>query len=216
MYESIWLKSNSVTEGGESSHDSATLCTRHQAYKLRQVQSSNSLLVIRPHLAQGSAEEGESGLLTIAECVSTLELVPSNLSAIDLLCNTLPLYKIEKDVSDLEVREPRNKDQVLNQLVVPQDEAHLAWKALCAFEVQEQSWRPDVTVLVQVWKSVMTAIDLRSLDPEQPLLFTALDPTVEEDGFPTSLLEAILSRIGGVSIDETSSEKGNRASHLRP
>lgn len=87
------------------------LCTPTQTYRIRQVQSSNSLHILRPSLGQISradikvveAEAGESGTLNlpneavtaIAKCGSTLELhvPPGGFSAIPFLEKSLGLYE---------------------------------------------------------------------------------------------------------------------------
>ncbi|KAJ5159743.1 uncharacterized protein N7482_006747 [Penicillium canariense] len=86
------------------------LCTPTQTYRIRQVQSSNSLHILRPSLGQISqadikvveAEAGESGALklpdeavtAIAKCGSTLELhvPPTGFSAVPFLEKSLRLY----------------------------------------------------------------------------------------------------------------------------
>ncbi|CEJ58283.1 hypothetical protein PMG11_06947 [Penicillium brasilianum] len=87
------------------------LCTPTQTYRIRQVQSSNSLHILRPSLGQISRadikvveeEAGESGTLNlpneavtaIAKCGSTLELhvPPGGFSAIPFLEKSLGLYE---------------------------------------------------------------------------------------------------------------------------
>lgn len=93
-----------------SAQEYVNLCTPTQTYRIRQVQSSNSLHVLRPGLGHISRadikvveeEAGESGALNlpdeavtaIAKCGSTLELhiPPGGFSAVPFLEKSLGLY----------------------------------------------------------------------------------------------------------------------------
>lgn len=101
-----------------SAQDYVNLCTPTQTYRLRQVQSSNSLHILRPSHGQISKadikvvveEPGESGALkipdeavtTIAKCSSTLELhvPPGGFSAVPFLEKALRLYDRRSDADD--------------------------------------------------------------------------------------------------------------------
>ncbi|CAG8052757.1 unnamed protein product [Penicillium nalgiovense] len=97
-----------------TAHDYVNLCTPTQTYRIRQVQSSNSLHVLRPSRGEISQadikvveEAGESGALNlpdeavtaIAKCSSTLELhiPPGGFSAIPFLEKSLRLYDRRSD-----------------------------------------------------------------------------------------------------------------------
>lgn len=93
-----------------SAQEYVNLCTPSQTYRIRQVQSSNSLHILRPSLGHISRadikvveeEAGESGALNlpdeavtaIAKCGSTLELhiPPGGFSAVPFLEKSLGLY----------------------------------------------------------------------------------------------------------------------------
>lgn len=94
-----------------SAPEYVNLCTPTQTYRIRQVQSSNSLHILRPSLGQISkadikvveGEAGETGTLNlpdeavtaIAKCGSTLELhvPPAGFSAVPFLEKSLGLYE---------------------------------------------------------------------------------------------------------------------------
>lgn len=98
-----------------TAHDYVNLCTPTQTYRIRQVQSSNSLHILRPSRGEISQadikvveeEAGESGALNlpdeavtaIAKCSSTLELhvPPGGFSAILFLEKSLRLYDRRSD-----------------------------------------------------------------------------------------------------------------------
>ncbi|CAG8903705.1 unnamed protein product [Penicillium egyptiacum] len=98
-----------------TTHDYVNLCTPIQTYRIRQVQSSNSLHILRPSRGEISQadikvveeEPGESGALNLpdeavtalAKCSSTLELhvPPGGFSAIPFLEKSLRLYDRRSD-----------------------------------------------------------------------------------------------------------------------
>ncbi|OGE47499.1 hypothetical protein PENARI_c042G09096 [Penicillium arizonense] len=98
-----------------SAQDYVNLCTPTQTYRIRQVQSSNSIHILRPSNGEISKadikvveeEAGDEGTLnlpdeavtTIAKCSSTLELhiPPGGFSAIPFLEKSLRLYDRRSD-----------------------------------------------------------------------------------------------------------------------
>ena len=106
--ESLWLKSAespSADVDSKQSRPNAVLCTDDSTYQLRQVQSSNSILILQPSESRGSDNEIPSpSLSAIAQCTATLELIASDTAASvalisRLLRQSLPLYNgIDTDV----------------------------------------------------------------------------------------------------------------------
>ena len=106
--ESLWLKSAEYPSADvdfKLSRPNAVLCTDDSTYQLRQVQSSNSILILQPSENCSSDNEIFSpGLSAIAQCTATLELIPSDTAASvalisRLLRQSLPLYTgIDTDV----------------------------------------------------------------------------------------------------------------------
>ncbi|KAJ5782600.1 hypothetical protein N7457_004374 [Penicillium paradoxum] len=97
-----------------TAHDYVNLCTPTQTFRIRQVQSSNSLHILRPsrgEISQADIKvvepEAETGALNlpdeavtaIAKCSSTLELhtPPGGFSAVPFLEKTLRLYDRRSD-----------------------------------------------------------------------------------------------------------------------
>ncbi len=85
MPESLCLKSAESPNANDQSKQpglSAVLCTDDHTFQLRQVQSSNSVFVLQP--SESHRDDNKfpaSSLLAIAQCTSTLELVPSDSAA---------------------------------------------------------------------------------------------------------------------------------------
>ncbi len=108
MPESLCLKSAESPNANDQSKQpglSAVLCTDDHTFQLRQVQSSNSVFVLQP--SESHRDDNKfpaSSLLAIAQCTSTLELVPSDSAASfasvsRLLKTSLPPYNgIDTDV----------------------------------------------------------------------------------------------------------------------
>ena len=101
MTESLWLKSaeSPNAHNSEQPIPSAVLCTDDRTYQLRQVQSSNSVFILQPsESSRGNDSIPSQSLLAIAQCTSTLELIPSDTAASfalasQLLRKTLRSYK---------------------------------------------------------------------------------------------------------------------------
>lgn len=116
-----------------SAQEYVNLCTRTQTYRIRQVQSSNSIHILRPSLGQISRadikvveeEAGESGALNlpdeavtaIAKCGSTLELhIPAGgFSAVTFLEKSLGLFdrRAGDEDGDIEMDQSSSRKGVL-------------------------------------------------------------------------------------------------------
>lgn len=115
-----------------SAQEYVNLCTPSQTYRIRQVQSSNSLHILRPSLGHISRadikvveeEAGETGALNlpdeavtaIAKCGSTLELhiPPGGFSAVPFLEKSLGLYdrRTGDDDGDIAMDEPSGRNNL--------------------------------------------------------------------------------------------------------
>ena len=79
--ESLRLKSAESSNADDSKQPSpsAVLCTNDHTYHLRQVQSSNSVFILQPSESYHADDRPPSqNLLAIAQCTSTLELIPTD------------------------------------------------------------------------------------------------------------------------------------------
>ncbi|KAI9873442.1 MAG: hypothetical protein M1830_000409, partial [Pleopsidium flavum] len=92
---------SSAATGPPASH--AVLTTQNQTFQLRQVQSSNSIFLLQPHMvcnAGADAFVAASNLSVIAQCKATLELTSIATSPVPYLEELLPLYKGSQDQVD--------------------------------------------------------------------------------------------------------------------
>ena len=69
------------------------------------------------------------------------------------------------------------------------------------FEEEDQLWIPTDSVLAGVWKSIVYAATMRSVDLGNGFDIAAFSGTVEEDGFPLTLYKAVLARLGSGDAD---------------
>ncbi|CAG7957245.1 unnamed protein product [Penicillium salamii] len=208
-----------------AAQDYVNLCTATQTYRIRQVQSSNSIHVLRPSHGEISqadikvVEDVETSLdlpneavTTIAKCSSTLELhVPAGgFSAIPFLEKSLRLYDRHDDgdihmdesgpLGAKEMREVR--EQMCRDIPVSTAQCEQGWVDLCAFVdggEEVAGWRPSARARLHVWKCLVEGAVLQGIDLEKQLLVGDLWKSVFDDEqdapFPRALLDAVVRRI---------------------
>ncbi|CAG8926968.1 unnamed protein product [Penicillium salamii] len=207
-----------------SAQDYINLCTATSTYRIRQVQSSNSIHVLRPSHGEISqadikvVEDVETSLdlpneavTTIAKCSSTLELhvPPGGFSAIPFLEKSLRLYdRRDEDISmdesrplgALEMRQVR--EQMCLDIPVSTAQCEQGWVDLCAFVdggEEVAGWRPSARARLHVWKSLVEGAVLQGIDLEKQFLVGDLWKSVFDDEqdapFPRALLDAVVRRI---------------------
>ncbi|KAL8828720.1 MAG: hypothetical protein Q9191_002428 [Dirinaria sp. TL-2023a] len=195
--ESFQLKSTTYNAGN------AVLCTDRQTYSIRQVHNSNSIFILQPSQSVvGTAEPGE-GVSAIARCPTTLELVPSASVGVEYLKRVLPRYTGpasflgEKDniASDVGTGAYRGREALLDDAPLSREEFHSAWTELCAFESDGNAMLPTARALHALWKSIISAATATGIKIDESLYISSIAEVVEEDGFPQSLLHAVISRL---------------------
>ena len=208
VQESLSLKSTSVTapNGSSTTASNAVLCTNDHTFQLRQVHSSNSVFLLKPSEAKTSSEDGNipiPGLSVVAECKATLELIPVATSAIQYLQKTLPVYRDPLGDGSSKVELPPSSDAavaksklaVLDDAPMSTGEFESGWIEMCAFETGGQGWRPSASTLNGVWKSVLSAAAVNALNFDNGFPTSSIMSLVEEDGYPKSLLIAVLTKL---------------------
>lgn len=142
-----------------------------------------------------------SSVHAVAQCATTLELKPSSRSSVDLLKSLLPQYRGPEE--DTEVSFPsqhmKGKEIICEHAPLSRAEFEAAWLGLCAFELNNNAFLPIAPVLHGIWKSIVSATVVKGLKLDTNIFVQDLAGLLEEDGFPRSLLQAVVSRL---SIDQ--------------
>lgn len=207
--KSLSLKSTSL-DGNDTlglGQNHAVLCTEERTFKLRQVHSSNSVHVIAPAEAKArshTAFTGDFGLRVIAQCATTLELIPAAAEAKSFLKVVLPLYRspdslIERGVdveNHYESAGKGSKQKIFENLPVSRQEFEDAWLHMCAFEANGHAWVPSSSDCSGIWRLMMSAAVLKNTN-----LVGGFHPNdlgkivIEQDLYPKALFEAVLRRL---------------------
>ena len=204
-FESLYLKSGVPNDDARQQGSNAVLCTDSQTYHIRQVHSSNSIFVTLPWETPHNRSEETivaTSISAVAKCTATLELLPSSPCSVAYLRERLASY-VAGDQADSEVVSSGerniaiegNKSSLLEDAPFSVREFESAWKILCAFDLEGKSFRPTAPSLVSIWRSILSAISLRSINLEESFSLDALVETADEDGHPLSLLKAVLARL---------------------
>lgn len=205
VQESLSLKSTSVTapNAALTAASNAVLCTNDRTFHLRQVHSSNSVFLLQPSEATTSSEDGSipiPGVSVVAQCKATLELIPAATSAIPYLKESLPVYRdpLGDGNSKFELSSTsaaKSKLAILDNAPMSTDEFESGWIEVCAFETRGQARRPLASTLNGIWKSILSAAAVNALKFDDGFPTSSITSLVEEDGYPKSLLVAVLTRL---------------------
>lgn len=198
------LEANSHLAPGQKN---AVLCTDDSTFDLRQVHSSNSVHLIVPTEIKADPythAPGNIGLTAIAQCTTTLELVPVSPDATSILKEALPLYNasvglVERDIgieNSSKSAESGTKQDVFDNVPVSRRELEEAWLNLCAFETRGHAWIPSALDRSEVWKSIISAATLENADLVKGFSPSTLKHVViEQDAYPEDLVDAVLRRL---------------------
>ena len=212
--ESLYLKSAlSNDDDARPQLSNAVLCTETKTYHVRQVQSSNSVFVVQSSENLSTNKESLASygdLMALAQCTTTLELQPLTSSGIEHLKGRLPLYT-GTDQEDDENSTPQNNSKpgknireiILDDAPFSARELEEAWRTLCVFEMRHRAFRPTAIALINVWKSIMSIVALKSIDLENPFRLDTLIETADEDDHPYPLFKAVILRLSKGDVHST-------------
>ncbi|MCJ1384555.1 hypothetical protein MMC17_007672 [Xylographa soralifera] len=198
---SLYLKSeqpNSVASSAPA--PTAVICIHDQTFEVRQVQSSNILYIIQP-FATSSGNEVESpslsGVTSIGQFKALLELVHVQTQPVQFLRNAIPIYNEKRSFVDIHqpTREIKSKQALLADAPFSTSEFEAAWTELCAFEIEDEAWRPSASQLEEIWASFLTATTIRGIDVTKTFQYIDRILTVEEDCWNEAMPHAILRRL---------------------
>ncbi|GAD91733.1 hypothetical protein NFIA_091160 [Paecilomyces variotii No. 5] len=199
----------SQTTGEPAAREYVNLCSPTQTFRIRQVQSSNSIHILKPN--DGSTQLNDNGIetgdldlsetvTTIAKCGSTLELhvPPGGFSAVPFLEKALRVYdrlSWDGDVSirgvgiEMTMAERRAlKEKLFADIPVSTAQCQSGWDELCAFVHGDDAgndrgvcWRPSARVKMAVWKRMLEGSVLQGIDIEKQFLAGDLWKAVLDD-----------------------------------
>lgn len=187
----------------------AVLCTADQTFNIRQVSTSNTVYVTHPCSGSGTDENElpESGLLAIAQCDSSLEvLTAKDVSAIQYLKAALPVYAStgHRDTSNRTSKQP-----IFDNIPASQGQCEQAWKDLTCFELDDGGcFVPSPALRHATWRAVMTQATADAWDFEQEHQDEVGLLPEEAAEYPRELASAIAQAIrqgsdndGGYAVD---------------
>ncbi|XPS76731.1 hypothetical protein M3J09_008778 [Ascochyta lentis] len=173
----------------------AVLCTPNETFHLRQVQTSNSLFVTQPRSLDSHGNDIPiPATCAIASCPATLELLPSDASAVALLHEVLPVYDIVAGHVDA-TGNGKSKAFVFENLPLSDAQCHAGWDELMAFELHQDTYRPSVNALSQVWTSINAAALAEGVKLDSQFLTEDVATAASEDGHPSSFVKAVLTHL---------------------
>ena len=198
------------TEDSSQTPRNVVLCTDNQTYQVRQVQSSNSVFVLQASKTEPKDDDIQlPSLSAIARCTATLELIPAMPSGAAFLRQAIPVYRGSEDDDERlepEASESKCRAALLEDAPFSSGEFEKAWKELCVFEEGSQAWLPTPLVLFGVWKSMISAATVRSIDLGEDFSIAALRGTVEEDGHSSALFQAVMNKLSFDGIEDLMDE----------
>ncbi|KAF3003643.1 hypothetical protein E8E13_007947 [Curvularia kusanoi] len=170
----------------------AVLCTPNKTFHLRQVQTSNSLFVTEPrHLDSHGNDIPVPATCAIASCPATLELHPSDASAVALLHEVLPVYDIVAGDVDA-TGNAQSRAHIFQNLPLSDAECLAGWNELVAFELDENTYRPSANALSQAWRSINAAALAEGVKLDNQFLTEDIASAVADDGHPPNFTKAVL------------------------
>lgn len=126
-------------------------------------------------------------------------------AAIEFLKQHIPVYGGPQSITDLTTTTPLaeklSKKSLLCNAPFSVGEFDHACKELCIFEEEDQAWIPTNSMLAGVWKSIIFAATMRSVDLGNGFDVAAFSGTVEEDGYPLTLYKAVVDRLSSGDAD---------------
>ena len=120
-------------------------------------------------------------------------------AAIGFLKQHLPVYGGPQSITELTKGTPSaeklSKVSLLLNAPFSAGDFDDACKELCIFEEEDQAWIPTDSTVAGVWKSMISAATMKSIDLGNGFAIAALSGIIEEDDYPLTLYEAVLDKL---------------------
>lgn len=185
---------------------------------MRQVQSSNTVFVTRPLLAQ-DPESGiaNSSICAFAKCSSVLELHPQTKdekikakTATELLQRVLRVYTGADDEFMDEHSKGSRKEELFEDIPYSQQECEQAWRDLMAFERHGASWQATPKVLLELWDVIIETTQAEGIHLEEEFDVRDLKAKIDDTNAPRELMVALLCYLCQTYDHEMESPKLDR------
>ncbi|DAA76933.1 TPA_exp: putative Sister chromatid cohesion protein Dcc1 [Trichophyton benhamiae CBS 112371] len=201
-----------TTASSRPGADFVNLCTPAKTFSLRQVNSSNSVFLIRPQVegpgtAPTTTPTTTPGITAVAQCKSTLEVqaMASSETALRPLLAALAVYdesdilmdeRTEEDdhpLSPSEIVHERSK--VFADIPFSRAECERAWKHICAFVHKNKEsgaigcHRPSARAKLMAWEKIIEGATLHGIDLGKQFLVEDLWSAVIEEAEHTVIDE---------------------------
>lgn len=185
------------------------ICTENQTYSLRQVNTSNSVYLVRPEDG-GAAGDGfpKPALQAVAQSSFTLELNPVSSkasNAIPYLRAALPTYS---STGHYLTKQPIPKRELFANISLSERECEAAFNALACFEMQDPRgcFIPSGVAKVRAWKSILEQALAHGIDVTVPLTPAQSSVLVDpSEDWPAELTQSVRDCILGDSRKERDS-----------
>ncbi|RPB17605.1 hypothetical protein P167DRAFT_540988 [Morchella conica CCBAS932] len=196
----LQIKASSAPIDTHSTSNHAVLTTPTQTFSLRQVYSSNSLLLLKPSTTD------TTGLNVVSTANSYMELIPTIHNAKDLILKHIPVFPLPADIT------PITRAEILASIPVSTGEFDAAWKELHCFSCPKGfAYRPAPSAILQTLKTIELVHSVGEDRIELNRYFASLydgddeDDDEEVERCIPGLVEAVLSEVGLTNREMVSS-----------
>ncbi|KAK7608299.1 sister chromatid cohesion protein Dcc1 [Phyllosticta paracitricarpa] len=181
----------------------AVLCTPSETFQLRQVHTSNSVLLTQPVISPASPHEiPVPAISAVAKCGALLEVQPITDSAVPVLRDAITrIWNCERWDGDTVAgfsgeSVKRNKHQLFADIPFSDEQCEQAWREICAFEHENQPAQPTLPALWMYWKTIFSTAIAEGVNLTAQFKAGDLAKTLkEEEGLWPALVNVIIQRL---------------------
>ena len=204
--EQLYLKARPHDPHQEDGTEEAVLCSSSETWHLRQVQSSNTLFLLRSSSSTDNGQLPLSNLSIFASCTGTVETMKMPLSsqhmnsAKEWLVKLVPPYN---DSSSPRSSSPISRSQLLDRVPFSQGEIEEALHEFVGFEYHTEHaasmFLPSSDSCLDTWKQMIQAAEELALDLTRPFVPQDVWRETHPEDVPWGLFAAVLERVGDQS-----------------
>ncbi|KAK8231806.1 sister chromatid cohesion protein Dcc1 [Phyllosticta capitalensis] len=181
----------------------AVLCTPTETYQLRQVHTSNSVLLTQPVISPATPNDiPVPGISAIAKCGAVLEVQPITDSAVPVLQDAITrIWNCERWDGDTVAgfsgdSLQQSRKQLFADIPFSDEQCEHAWTKICAFEHENQPVQPTLPALWMYWRTMFTTTVAEGIDLTAQFKTGDLAKTLkEEEGLWPALVTAIVQHL---------------------